>query len=137
MKAIQPLWLIMLVTALLGRQCEKESPYLEFSDEVFLQVLLEIGVDFNGDGLISKQEAEQITSLDVTDKGLTDLSNNTELGTEEWYVSYNQLNGIYLTDMPSLVEVCVWELPFPPEGVEVDTTGSPNVYFTTDCTSAK
>jgi hypothetical protein len=35
--------------------------------------------------------------------------------------------------MPSLGEVCVWELPFPPEGMTVHTTGSPNVYFTTEC----
>lgn len=55
----------------------------------------------------------QLTSLD--------LSNNTSL-------SYIELN-----DMPSLEQVCVWTLPFPPEGFEVDTTGSPNVYFTTEC----
>lgn len=50
-----------------------------------------------------------------------DLSNN------------NKLKGISLTNMPSLSEVCVWTMPFPPEGVLVNTEGSPNVYFTTDC----
>ena len=43
---------------------------------------------------------------------------------------YLKLN---IAEMPTLFEVCVWTLPFPPEGVEVDTTGSPNVYFTTEC----
>jgi len=38
-----------------------------------------------------------------------------------------------LLTMPSLFKVCVWTTPFPPEGVDVDTTGSPNVYFTIDC----
>jgi hypothetical protein len=38
-----------------------------------------------------------------------------------------------LVSMPSLYKVCVWEMPFPPTGVTVDTTDSPNVYFTTDC----
>jgi len=38
-----------------------------------------------------------------------------------------------LKDMPSLYKVCVWEMPFPPSGVEVFTSNSPNVYFTTDC----
>jgi len=38
-----------------------------------------------------------------------------------------------LRGMPSLYKVCVWEMPFPPANVSVDTTGSPNVYFTTDC----
>jgi hypothetical protein len=53
----------------------------------------------------------QLTSLDV--------SNNTEL--------------VYLdlSSMPTLYEVCVWE-SFP-AGVDVDTSGSPNVYFATDC----
>jgi hypothetical protein len=55
----------------------------------------------------------QLTSLDI--------SNNTVL--EE----------LYLGNMPSLGKVCVWTLPFPPEGVALDTEGSPSVYFTTDC----
>jgi len=38
-----------------------------------------------------------------------------------------------LRDMPTLEEVCVWELPFPPEGVEIDTTNSSNLYFTMEC----
>jgi len=50
-----------------------------------------------------------------------DLSNNTALKLLE------------LKDMPSLYKVCVWEMPFPPSGVEVFTSNSPNVYFTTDC----
>jgi len=40
---------------------------------------------------------------------------------------------LYIQEMPSLYEVCVWVVPFPPDGVEVETRGSPNVYFTTDC----
>jgi hypothetical protein len=40
---------------------------------------------------------------------------------------------LILGDMPSLSKVCVWTMPFPPIGVMVDTTGSPNVYFTMDC----
>jgi len=39
-----------------------------------------------------------------------------------------------LHDMPSLVQVCVWALPFPPEGLSMDTIGSPNITFTTECT---
>lgn len=37
------------------------------------------------------------------------------------------------SNMPTLNEICVWELPFPPDDLELETTGSPNVYFTTDC----
>jgi len=35
--------------------------------------------------------------------------------------------------MPELGAVCVWTIPFPPVEVTIDTTNSPNVYFTTDC----
>jgi hypothetical protein len=38
-----------------------------------------------------------------------------------------------LKSMTSLNKVCVWTMPFPPVGVTVDTTDSPNVYFTIDC----
>jgi len=65
----------------------------------------------------------QLSSLDISD--------NKDLGT-----SYNP--ALILRDMPSLTEVCVWTLPFPPTGFygfEIDTTGSPNVYFTTDCSN--
>ena len=78
----------------------------------------------------------QLTTLDV--------SHNTTLG--RFNCSHNQLTtldisnntalgGLYLAYIPSLYEVCVWEMPFPPAGVNVDTTGSPNVYFTTDCSN--
>jgi hypothetical protein len=51
-----------------------------------------------------------------------DLSQNTAL---TW---------INISDMPTLKQVCVWVTPFPPNGVGIDKTGSPNVYFTTECT---
>jgi hypothetical protein len=38
-----------------------------------------------------------------------------------------------LENMPSLYEVCVWEMPFPPDGFNLNTNGSPNMYFTTEC----
>jgi len=40
---------------------------------------------------------------------------------------------LYIQEMPSLYKVCVWQTPFPPDGVSVVYEGSPNVYFTTDC----
>jgi Leucine-rich repeat (LRR) protein len=62
----------------------------------------------------------QFTSLD--------LSHNSDLGTfSTGFVEFD------ISQMPTLYKVCVWEMPFPPEGLEVDTIGSPNVYFTTEC----
>ncbi len=64
-----------------------------------------------------------LTDLDLGLNRLVylDLSNNAKL-------EYMALN-----DMPSLYEVCVSEMSFPPSGVDIDTINSPNVYFATDC----
>jgi hypothetical protein len=43
------------------------------------------------------------------------------------------LSMLSCTDMPTLEKVCVWTLPLPEEQVSVDSTGSPNIYLTTDC----
>lgn len=43
------------------------------------------------------------------------------------------LESIGLDNMPTLVDVCVWELPFPPADVTLDTTASPNAIISTDC----
>ena len=165
MKAILKTLLFLLTVVILS-QCEKDDPQVTIPDNNFLNALIELGVDTNGDGVISPAEAEVITFLDVSEDSISDMtgiekfvnldtldcsynqltaldiSNNTAL--IYLYCGYNQLTTfdgsnntaleiLNLHDMPSLYKVCVWELPFPPTGVEVDTTGSPNVFFTTDC----
>jgi len=40
---------------------------------------------------------------------------------------------IGVDNMPLLTEVCVWTLPFPPEGVTVLRGFSPNIIFTSSC----
>jgi hypothetical protein len=84
----------------------------------------------------------QLSSLDISNNtALTDIdcggnqlnsldiSNNINLGDNMW----ESIPDIVLDSMPTLFEVCVWELPFPPEGVEIEITGSPNINFTTEC----
>jgi hypothetical protein len=67
--------------------------------------------------------ANLFTSLDLTkNTGLVDLSDLSP---------YNIR--LFINDMPSLNKVCVWVMPFPPEGLSIDASGSPNVYFSTDC----
>ncbi|MFH0759599.1 MAG: T9SS type A sorting domain-containing protein [Bacteroidota bacterium] len=63
--------------------------------------------------------------------GSLDISANQSIGTAE--TEYDALDISY---MPSLNEVCVWTMPFPPAGVTVDTISSPNVFFTTECSEA-
>jgi hypothetical protein len=43
------------------------------------------------------------------------------------------LTKIGIDNMPMLENVCVWTLPFPPDGVGILMGYSPNVKFTTDC----
>ena len=38
-------------------------------------------------------------------------------------------------DIPTLYEICVWTLPFPPEGVYISNYNSSNAYFDTTCVS--
>jgi len=45
----------------------------------------------------------------------------------------SKLDWLWIDNMPTLHEVCVWTLPFPPSGFHLKVNGSPNVYFTMDC----
>ncbi|MBA7524899.1 hypothetical protein ES705_17044 [subsurface metagenome] len=78
-------------------------------------------------------ESNQLTTLDLSNTDLRDfICSNNQLTTLD--VSNNTaLLSLRIGGMPSLNQVCVWTLPFPPGGVDVYTDGSPNVYFTTDC----
>jgi hypothetical protein len=60
------------------------------------------------------------------------------------YCGYNQITSLNISNnfniwivdvpqMPSLGEICVWELPFPPVYIQVNDWGSLNIYFTTEC----
>ncbi len=46
------------------------------------------------------------------------------------------LDEFIIANMLTLKEVCVWTMPFPPEGVSVNMTGSPNVEFK-DCSGTE
>ena len=250
MKAVLKLLFLPLALIVLLTQCEKEPGHVNIPDNAFLNALIELGVDANGDWKISPAEAEIVLSLNVRRKNISDMtgieafvnlkilncdyneigsldisnntalealvcevnqlttldvSNNTALtdldcrlnqltsldvsnnpaltelacsnnqltsldvsnnpaltglgcfnnqltsldvsnntALESLWCGENQLTSLdiskntalgwlYLRDMPSLYEVCVWTMPFPPEDVEVDISGSPNVYFTTEC----
>ena len=94
---------------------------LDISSNTALGALL---LSYNQFTNLDVSQNPHLIRLELTNNHLTelDVSNNTDL------------EYIWLNDMPSINEVCVWEMPFPPDGVGVDTRNSPNVYFTTDCT---
>jgi N-acetylneuraminic acid mutarotase len=78
----------------------------------------------------------QLTSLDVSNNPeLTSLSCGENQLTNLDISNNTAITSLGLTNMPNLFEVCVWTLPFPPDGNYIDITdyGSPNIYFTTEC----
>jgi Leucine-rich repeat (LRR) protein len=189
MRAFFKVSFLLLVLASLLTRCDvlEPEPDVNIPDEAFLNALIDLGIDRNGDGAINPHEAVEIPHLDVGDRGISDMtgieafidlerlncwknqltgldvSQNTAL--TELYCAFNQLTGldvsentaltilhcfsnqltgldlsnntslknIQLRDNPSLGEVCVWVVPFPPDGVEVDIAGSETVNFTTAC----
>ncbi len=115
-------------TALIGLVCfDNQLSSLDVSNNTALKdlrcssnQLISLDVSNNTHLRNLKCSNNQLSSLDI--------SNNTILG------RFNDHYGmIDISQMPSLYKVCVWELPFPPAEYKVDTTGSPNVYFTMDC----
>jgi len=76
----------------------------------------------------------QLTSLELSNYPIMRwLYCNNNLLTRLVLTQNSALIGLYLNNMPSLHKVCVWTEPFPPAGVQVDTTNSPNLYFTMYC----
>jgi len=59
-----------------------------------------------------------------------DISNNTLIGSGN-----GNSNKLDLGYMRSLTEVCVWTTPFPPSGMEINISGSPDLFFTENCTA--
>jgi hypothetical protein len=45
------------------------------------------------------------------------------------------LKYLHCNSMPTLGKVCVWVTPFPPANLVLDTAGSPNIIYSTDCSN--
>ena len=101
-------------------QCDKDEPIpiVNIPDNNFLNALIDMGIDTDEDGKISQSEVEIVTTLNVSDKSISDLtgienfvdleylecqnnqltnldvSNNTTL--KFLYCEYNQLSSFVL-----------------------------------------
>ena len=130
-------------------------------DTAFLYALFDEGVDSNEDSLISYAEAEAITTLDVSQKGIIDLSGiETFINLTELRCTDNKLNSVDLSN--NLLLRYIWlsgnpisildltnntllhiaylnnmqyltQVCVTYRGFFKQITGSPNVYFTGDC----
>lgn len=65
--------LILLSGLLPGCEQSTQPILVEIPDQAFLGALFAIGVDSNGDGQISREEAEATKSLTIPPSGITDL----------------------------------------------------------------
>jgi Leucine-rich repeat (LRR) protein len=115
--------------------------------------LKDLSCDFNQLYTLDVSNNTELKSLNCRGNQLTDLdvSNNTELRSL-WCGEHNQLVALNISNntkigldhedtaldisyMPTLTEVCVWTMPFPPEGIEINVWDSPNITFTTECSA--
>lgn len=76
MSAFFKLLFLLLALASLLTKCEilEPEPDVNIPDEAFLNALIDLGIDRNGDGALSPHEAEDILHLDVSDRGISDLT---------------------------------------------------------------
>ena len=54
--------------------CQREEDIVNIPDNIFMATLIENGVDIDGDGLISYAEAEVRTYLNISNRGISDLT---------------------------------------------------------------
>ena len=88
---------------------------------------------------------QSLVTLVCNNNRLTSLDLSANIALVEMISCGNQLTSLDISkntslrkigfdNMPMLMEVCVWRLPFPPAGVTTLQDFSPNVYFTNQCT---
>ena len=76
----------------------------------------------------------ELSQLDLSP--ISSLSTMISCGNQLSYLDISMhpdLTKIGVDNMPMLTEVCVWTLPFPPEGIVVLQGFSPNIEYTTGC----
>jgi hypothetical protein len=87
---------------------------------------------------LPKEGIGKLKSLDVSNnKKLILLSCGNNPLTKLDISNNTALKQIVFTHNYWLTEVCVWTMPFPPDGVSVNMNHCPDLYFTTDCSKKK
>ena len=76
MQAYFKKYIIMIMAIGLIAACDKSGPeaFVQIPDGAFLNGLIASGVDKNGDGQISYQEAEATAAIKLPPSGITDLT---------------------------------------------------------------
>lgn len=80
-------------------QCKKEPDNVSIPNDNFLQALIEEGIDTNGDGIISYQEAAAVNSLNVKDRDLSDIKGiESFVNLEYLYCENNSLTRLEISN---------------------------------------
>ncbi|MBA7527998.1 Internalin J [subsurface metagenome] len=104
MKAILNILLLLLTVVILS-QCEKDepNPEVKIPDNNFLNALIALGIDTNGDGVISTAEAEVITSLNVNNWFIQDLKGiESFINLDTLYCMNNHLTTLDISNCTAL-----------------------------------
>ena len=69
-------YILFILAVFLVIQCKKEEPKPEFeiTDINFLNALIQLGIDTDGNGIVSPSEAEAVNFLDVSSCDISDIS---------------------------------------------------------------
>lgn len=131
---MKKLFFLLLLVFILST-CEKDysynlnDPFFKIMDEEFLSALIKDGVDTNGDGLISYNEAESVTRLDVSGSGIKNMS-GIEAFTSlvKLYCGfdiegYNYFTELDLSKNVLLEELICWTCPIN----DLDISNNPNL----------
>lgn len=122
MKTIFKVFAASISLILLFPQCEKEPVLIYIADDNYLKSL---DVSNNRHLWALWCQRNQLTNIDIS--GLNNLL--------EWFTcSGNQLISLNISNNKVLRHLTLENMPFPPKGLEISTEGSPNLYFTTECT---
>jgi len=107
MKTIIKVLYLTLIVVVFG-QCKKEPASINIQDNNFLKALIDIGVDKNGDGIISPGEAAEVTFLDVSGCSLSNLKGiEAFVNLDTLYCSRNSLTYLDLFYNHELVPNCI------------------------------
>ena len=97
--------LLFVLAALLFTQCEKDEPNPEVTipDNNFFNALIELGIDTNGDGIISSAEAAVVTSLNVYGENISDMTGiEAFFNLDTLWCSSNQLTTLDVSNNSAL-----------------------------------
>ena len=94
--------LVFIISLCLGSQISF-SQDVNIPDPNFLNAVIQLGLDFNGDGKIQLDEAEQLTDLNIANRDINDLTGiNAFVNLNSINVEANKISDLSYLNLPAL-----------------------------------